>query len=284
MEETVNTLVDLNTVEVSLVDKGANERVFAIMKAETMNDLVKDILEVPLEQEADVIESLVEKDISEDARHSLIGAMRLVQAYKDEAGMREALVSLAELLDFNKPEMEEPSMDQEIVQEETSQDDLNLASVPEEVRAQVEDLWKANKEAVKKAEELEAVLKAERDERLTKEYIVKAKEQYGNIPGHSAEDLGPMLKSLNEHDAKMAEKIEGLLKTMSQVLAKSEVFAEAGVTTQDAGSGKNPESQLDQLAKQYSTENPGVSYAKAYDSVLKSEEGRRLYAEYVQRK
>ena len=284
MEETVNTLVDLNTVEVSLVDKGANKRVFAIMKAETMNDVVKDILEVPLEQESEVIDSLVEKDLSEDARHSLIGAMRLVQAYKDEAGMREALVSLAELLDFNKPEMEEPSMDQEIVQEETSQDDLNLASVPEEVRAQVEDLWKANEEAVKKAEELEAVLKAERDERLTKEYIAKAEAEFGNIPGHGADELGPMLKSLNAHDAEMAGKIEGLLKTMSQVLAKSEVFAEAGVTTQDAGSGKNPESQLDQLATQYSTETPGVSYAKAYDSVLKSEEGRRLYAEYVQGK
>ena len=259
MEETVNTLVDLNTVEVSLVDKGANKRMFAIMKAETMNDVVKDILEVPLEQEAEVIESLVEKDLSEDARHSLIGAMRLVQAYKDETGMREALVSLAELLDFNKPEMEEPSMEQEIVQEETSQDDLNLASVPEEVRAQV-------------------------DERLTKEYIAKAQAEFGNIPGHGADELGPMLKSLNAHDAEMAGKIEGLLKTMSQVLAKSEVFAEAGVTTQDAGSGKSPEAQLEQMATQFSNDNPGVSFAKAYDSVLKSEEGRRLYAEYVQGK
>ena len=175
-------------------------------------------------------------------------------------------------------------MDQEIVQEETSQDDLNLASVPEEVRAQVEDLWKANEVAVKKAEELEAVLKAERDERLTKEYIAKAEAEYGNIPGHSAEDLGPMLKSLNAHDAEMAEKLEGLLKTMSQVLEKSEVFAEAGVTTPDTGTGKSPEAQLDQLAKQYSNDNPGVSYAKSYDLVLKSDEGRRLYAEYVQRK
>jgi len=283
MEETVNTLIDLDTVEVSLVDRGANQRVFAIRKAEQMNDIIKDIIDVPLEQETEVVEALVSKELTDDARHGLIGAMRIVQAYKDEAGMREALVALATLLDFEKPEEEETPMAQEDVEmEKSSEDSINMNDIPDEVRAQVENLWKANEEAVKKAAELEEVLKAERDERLTKEFIAKAAESYGNIPGHTADELGLMVKSLHTHDEEAAKKIEGLLKTVSQVISKSELFVEAGVTVQDQGV-KDPLNQLDSLAQKHRSENPGVSYAKAYDVVMKSDEGRKLYTEYVQR-
>ena len=282
MEETVNTLIDLDTVEVSLVDRGANQRVFAIRKAEQMNDIIKDIIDVPLEQETEVVEALVSKELTDDARHGLIGAMRIVQAYKDEAGMREALVALATLLDFEKPEEEETPMAQEDVEmEKSSEDSINMNDIPDEVRAQVENLWKANEEAVKKAAELEEVLKAERDERLTKEFIAKAAESYGNIPGHTADELGLMVKSLHTHDEEAAKKIEGLLKTVSQVISKSELFVEAGVTVQDQGV-KDPLNQLDSLAQKHCSENPGVSYAKAYDVVMKSDEGRKLYTEYVQ--
>ena len=283
MEETVNTLIDLDTLEVSLVDRGANQRVFAIRKAEQMNDIIKDIIDVPLEQETEVVEALVSKELTDDARHGLIGAMRIVQAYKDEAGMREALVALATLLDFEKPEEEETPMAQEDVEmEKSSEDSINMNDIPDEVRAQVENLWKANEEAVKKAAELEEVLKAERDERLTKEFIAKAAESYGNIPGHTADELGLMVKSLHTHDEEAAKKIEGLLKTVSQVISKSELFVEAGVTVQDQGV-KDPLNQLDSLAQKHRSENPGVSYAKAYDVVMKSDEGRKLYTEYVQR-
>ena len=282
MEETVNTLIDLDTVEVSLVDRGANQRVFAIRKAEQMNDIIKDIIDVPLEQETEVVEALVSKELTDDARHGLIGAMRIVQAYKDEAGMREALVALATLLDFEKPEEEETPMAQEDVEmEKSSEDSINMNDIPDEVRAQVENLWKANEEAVKKAAELEEVLKAERDERLTKEFVAKAAENYGNIPGHTADELGLMVKSLHTHDEEAAKKIEGLLKTVSQVISKSELFVEAGVTVQDQGV-KDPLNQLDSLAQKHCSENPGVSYAKAYDVVMKSDEGRKLYTEYVQ--
>jgi len=267
---------------VSLVDRGANQRVFAIRKAEQMNDIIKDIIDVPLEQETEVVEALVSKELTDDARHGLIGAMRIVQAYKDEAGMREALVALATLLDFEKPEEEETPMAQEDVEmEKSSEDSINMNDIPDEVRAQVENLWKANEEAVKKAAELEEVLKAERDERLTKEFIAKAAESYGNIPGHTADELGLMVKSLHTHDEEAAKKIEGLLKTVSQVISKSELFVEAGVTVQDQGV-KDPLNQLDSLAQKHCSENPGVSYAKAYDVVMKSDEGRKLYTEYVQ--
>ena len=283
MEETVNTLIDLDTVEVSLVDKGANQRVFAIRKAEQMNDIIKDIIDVPLEQETEVVEALVSKELTDDARHGLIGAMRIVQAYKDETGMREALVALATLLDFEKPEQveETPMAQEDAAMEKSSEDSINMNDIPDEVRAQVENLWKANEEAVKKAAELEEVLKAERDERLTKEFISKAAESYGNIPGHTADELGLMVKSLHTHDEEAAKKIEGLLKTVSQVIAKSELFVEAGVTAQDQGV-KDPLNQLDALTQKHCSENPGVSYAKAYDTVMKSDEGRKLYTEYVQ--
>jgi hypothetical protein len=151
MEETVNTLIDLDTVEVSLVDKGANQRVFAIRKAEQMNDIIKDIIDVPLEQETEVVEALVSKELTDDARHGLIGAMRIVQAYKDETGMREALVALATLLDFEKPEQveENPMAQEDVAMEKSSEDSINMNDIPDEVRAQVENLWKANGEEKK---------------------------------------------------------------------------------------------------------------------------------------
>ena len=54
------------------------------------------------------------------------------------------------------------------------------------------------------------------------------------------------------------------------------------MTGQDEGV-KDPLNQLDSLTQKHCSENPGVSYAKAYDVVMKSDEGRKLYTEYVQR-
>ena len=138
-------------------------------------------------------------------------------------------------------------------------------------------MTKAQDEAVAKAKELEEVLKAERDERLTKEYIAKAKEEYENIPGKTSEELGKILKSLNESDAEAAKEIEEILKATNAIIAKSELFVEAGKTTQETED--DAYGKLNNMAKKLS-QDTNISYAKAFTQIM--EANPDLYAEYIQ--
>jgi len=79
---------------------------------------------------------------------------------------------------------------------------FDLSDITEEIRPMVEELWKANEtnaEAIKKAndraEENEKILKAERDERLLKEFITKA-DGFKNLSVKS-DVFGKILKKIS---------------------------------------------------------------------------------------
>ena len=231
---------------------------------------LKNVLDVPLEQEEKVREE-IDKGMSEEAQNAVIGAARILQSFREEDGMDNALIQLAEMLGYNQPQAE-TEMDNDINKQEQE-----TPEIPEEVKKQFEALTKAQDEAVAKAKELEEVLKAERDERLTKEYIAKAKEEYENIPGKTSEELGKILKSLNESDAEAAKEIEEILKATNAIIAKSELFVEAGKTTQETED--DAYGKLNNMAKKLS-QDTNISYAKAFTQIM--EANPDLYAEYIQ--
>lgn len=77
--------------------------------------------------------------------------------------------------------------------------ELDMEKVPEDVRPLAEALWKAQQEAVAKADRLAKELSAERErlqkereERQRQEYIQKAEREFRHLPV-SAQDLGPVL-------------------------------------------------------------------------------------------
>lgn len=152
----------------------------------------------------------------------------------------------------------------------------DLSSLPEAIREPFATLCKQNQEAVEKAAKLEELLKAEQDERLRRDFVQKAENEYTNIPGTSVE-VGLLLKSLHAADAELAAKVEEIFKAVNSQLANSELLREAG-------SSEEPEStsawgQIEKQAAGLVAEGLFNSKAEAVSKVL--ETNPRLYQEYL---
>lgn len=268
-------LTNLDTLEVSLVGRGANKRTFAIRKAgETTMEIDKvtaAILEAPFEYE-DKVEAVLkaEPEMDASAKKQIKQALKLLSAFKDQLS-GPAFKTLAGIVGFKQlGEDGAPS-------DEYGMTEKALKGLSPDAKAQIEALWKANRDEIKKREELETVLKAERDANVRKQYVAKAAAEYAHVPGITAEKLGMLLKSLNDTSKADAEQLEAVLKSVEAAIVSSELFKSNGHTQ---GIDENsPEVKLDKLAKDLvSKSEGGLKYHQAYEKVLKTHP--ELYAEH----
>lgn len=122
-----------------------------------------------------------------------------------------------------------------------------------------------------------------RDEQDTKEFVAKAADLTSNL-GVKAEEFGPVLKSINAANPELATKIEAVLKAANEAVAKGDLFKEAGAESGAAPTGISKSdawAQIETLAEQSVQKGESTSKAAAIDAVLKSADGRRLYAIYT---
>jgi len=154
-----------------------------------------------------------------------------------------------------------------------------------------EDIFKGLPEAVAKMLQEQNVKLADanekiakmRDESETKIFIAKAAELTSNL-GVVAEEFGPVLKSINAANPELAAKVEAVLKTANETVKKGNLFTEIGTTLTGSPTGiaKNDAwSSIQTLAQGLVTKGESKTEADAIDAVLKSEEGRKLYAIYT---
>ncbi|RJQ04429.1 MAG: hypothetical protein C4551_10775 [Bacillota bacterium] len=283
----VTRLRDLEAVEVSLVPRAANKRRFLVMKSETEVDhplekVLKAILETDLEDEAKVDEVLKAAKLSDKGQNAVKGALRLLNAYKDELP-KDILKTLAGLAGYGYPE---PAQKDKGGTDEgksypapTKKADgtWDFSGIPEEVRPMVEALWKEQETAVKKAEELEKVLKAERDERLRKEYVAKAAE-YKHL-AVKPEEFGLVLKAIAEKAPDELAKVEAVLKAADEALGQSALFAEIGRGGEGGGSAM---AKIEKAAGEIVQKDGKLTREQAVARVL--DEHPDLYAEYLREK
>jgi hypothetical protein len=291
------------------VRRGANRKKFAITKSEegSMADkseaieILKAVIETPIEQEPNPAE-IIKAALSDKALAAAKGIVRLASAFKDEPGMSEILGKLGAMAGVDEPKKqdklcpdaakkksEDKNTDTSVVPKKAQADEdkdakgktmaeKSLEDLPEEMRTEVQQLWKSHKEAVEKAAKLEEVLKAERDERLQKEFIAKAASEYGELKADSKE-LGVILKSLHEANPEVAAKMEEVLKSANETIKNADVFQEIG-TSASGSSGGNAWSKIEQMADSLvqKSDKP-LSKAAAIDFVMK--QNPSLYAEYT---
>jgi hypothetical protein len=86
-----NELHDLKVEEVSLVPRGANRKRFLLLKSALGGDsamydetLLDRVLSTDLENESEIEETLKAQGLSDKARNAVKGALRLLNAYRDE--------------------------------------------------------------------------------------------------------------------------------------------------------------------------------------------------------
>jgi len=282
----VNRLKDLDAVEVSLVPRGANKKKFLIFKEDDspMEEILKAVLETELDDENKVEEVLKAAKLSGKAQNAVKGALRLLNAYKDELP-KDIMKTLAELAGYGYPAPTEKAKDKDKDKEKekygypapTKKEDgsYDFSGIPEEVRPAVEALWKEQQEAVKKAEKLEKVLKEERDKQLRKEFIQKAADEFANLPT-KPEEFGLVLKGLAEKAPEEYAKLEGVLKAANEAIEKGALFAEIGRGGMPAGD--SAVAKVEAMAAGLVQKDANLSRMDALAKVLA--ENPQLYEQY----
>ncbi len=123
----------------------------------------------------------------------------------------------------------------------------------------------------RKADEDRKIVKAEREKRETLELEKRATEDLGNLPGESKVKVA-VLKALDSiEDAEVKKSAVEMLK------AHNESFRTAFEERGSRGEGfQKATDALDSMAKKHAADN-SVSYAKAYDAVIQTDDGKKLY-------
>ncbi len=263
---TIKRLKELETHEVSLVDRPANRRTFLVLKNETslkgekdMEDKILSLLDTPFENEEQYLETLKKNEMSDDAIQAIAAAMRLLKPHqKTLTGANVNVVK--ELLGI---EEEAPSVESNEADNDT---ELNIEKVPEDVRAQVEGLFKSQSEAIQKAEELENEINVMKAEKARKEFIEKAGSDFGSVPGTTATALGELLQELTAAAPEAAAKIESILVSVNKAMETSEVLEEAGqATKEETGTAWD---KVEARAIELQKANPDLSVYQARAKVL----------------
>ena len=120
------------------------------------------------------------------------------------------------------------------------------------------------------------------DERQTRQYIEKAAE-LDCLPAET-EELGLILKSIAVVDDATYAKLEAILKMANEVIRQGALFSEMGYS--GSASATSPEDawgQIETLANQIVAKDSSRTPSQAIDEVLKSSEGKRLYALHMGR-
>jgi len=154
-----------------------------------------------------------------------------------------------------------------------------------------EDIYKGLPEAVVKMlkdsaeqnKQMAGQIAKMRDEQDSKEFIAKAATLCSNL-GVSAEEFGPILKSINAANPELAVKVEAVLKAANEAVAKGDLFTEAGAESTGAPTGvaqSDAWAQIEALASQMVVKGDTKTQAEAIAKAMESPEGRRLYAIYT---
>ena len=297
----ITALTDVETLEVSLVPQGANNKKrFPVLKSSetNMSDILHAVIDAPSSEDTKFDQVVKSSALGENAEaaEALKGAMKILNAYSDSISPEDALGVLAKGFGVEKgedEEVEKPGHYEEKAEDE--EDDAEKAEHEEEEEAekaahgdeevekslnssQIEALFKSQREAIAKAEKLEKALMVERDERLRKEFISKARTDFPYVPGKSSEEVGMMLKTLHGLDPAIAGDIEGIFKSVSATIEKAGLLDELGSGMTNRGDGASAYAKLDGMARD-AVQKSGASYAKAFETAMQNHP--ELYSQYL---
>ena len=292
-------LTEVNTVEVSLVRRGANGKRFAIFKEdqmdkETFDDILDQVNDIDLGDD-EVMKALTDamekQELSDRERNALRGAMRLLRGIpgaKLSGDLRKALNTLAQAAGYGAykaPTDKSGHLDEDKDKDMKKQDSgsvkkEDLDGLPDETRAKIEILMKVAEEQKTNQERLEKELKDERDARVVKEFVEQVDSEFQNL-STTADEFGPILKEMNESMSKESyDKVVDILKSADAAVKESKLFDEAGSNL--SGGGSDAHSKLTSLAEELRKSDSSLSPEQAYTKVLDTPAGREIYNTHAQ--
>lgn len=286
--KSINMLTNVQTAEVSLVRRGANNKRIALTKSEDdmdFQELLKTVLATEAEGEASLIKTLKAAKADEDTINAAVANFRLQNGFKDKLS-KDVFGEVAKAAGFElakakaKGEGEEDEDDMPFGDKKKKK--VAKSHVPADMPPEMKAIFKSQQdemEALRKENaETAEILKAERAERVRKEYIQKCAADYTHVPGMNAEQMGEMLQKAYEVSEEFGAQLEKTWTDTHEAVKKSTMLANQGVIqTNDGSSGAW--SKMQSLAKELVQKTEGLSEAKALDVVMK--ENPELYQEYL---
>jgi len=191
-------------------------------------------------------------------------ALRLLGKYKDQAGLKDVVKALVELLgeEYGYPEPKK----------------VAKAEIDPETQAQIDMLIKSKEKLETEIQKAQADAAHERDLRLQREYLEKA-QSFKNVPG-KPEELAAILKRLAEKDPELYGKVEGLLAGVNTSLEKSALLQEFGTSQVRETAGTAAEEVM-RLASELVQKSGGkLDFPQAVAQVEKT--APDLYLRYTQ--
>jgi hypothetical protein len=255
-----NRLTDLNVEFVSLVDRAAVRNAenptepqrFLVWKAERGDPTTDPTQGGSMTPEEAAALAKAEKDTT-DAQAALA---------KSETEKAELTARVETLEKAAKPE--------------PSTEEIDKADLPPAVVARLEKAETEAQELRKSAEEATSLAKAERDIRVTREFVAKA-EKFTSLTVDPAV-FGPVLKSASEKlTADESAELDRVLKAADEQLRQSGLLKEAGVSGDAKATG--PEGELAQKAEELRKADPSLTDARARIKVMEGD--KRLQQAYL---
>jgi len=252
----ITSLKDVKTLEVSLVERGANlKRRFPLMKArgETMGEILVEVLKAEGQSEAVLkLESMLKEEMPEDAKAAIMAAMKLLEAFSDIMPVGDALAALggASGEEVEAAE-EEPDEEDEAEKAEDEEDDelkKTLDNLPPAAQAAIDAIWKDREELVAKSAKLEKDLGEEIAKRSRREYLGKAEKTLCNIPGHSLDEVVDLMIEVKATNEELGARVEKALEASSAALQGGALLVEAGRSVPDT-TGGDPWAKIQKIAK-----------------------------------
>ena len=283
----ITSLKDVKTLEVSLVERGANlKRRFHFMKArgDTMGEILVEVLKAEGQSEAvQKLESMLKEEMPEDAKAAILAAMKLLEAFSDIMPVGDALAALGgasgEEVEVEAAE-EEPEEDEAEKMEDEEEDEIKktLDNLPPAAQAAIDAIWKDREELVAKSAELEKSLGEEIAKRSRREYLAKAEKSLCNIPGHSLEEVVDLMIEVKATNEELGARVEKALESSSAALQGGALLVEAGRSVPDT-SGGDPWAKIQKIAKSEVEKSAGsLTMPQAIAKTIQTNPA--LYAEY----
>lgn len=151
------------------------------------------------------------------------------------------------------------------------------AAVPEEVRKELDDLKKRLDESEAKARAAETTAKTEREARQRVELTKRATEEFANLQG-TLEDKVEMLKAVEGLPDKERDAVLKQLKTVNDGISPLLKQIGSDVSTSDTPS--HAWGKIEKASKELAS-SQNISFAKAQDQYLQTEQGQKDYAAYL---
>lgn len=308
----LTSLEDPQWSELSLVKRGANKKKrFPITKGAemiTLEEVLKTVLEGEIESETELEEIFKAAKVSEKGVAAAKGALRLLEAFKDElpAGIVAKLAKIAGMKAEGEEEEKKPgfmfpdkankaefdawleAMPEDLkksftIEDEPEEENMDTKNLPDEVQAILKEREDELSELKTKNEKIEKELAEAKDKRELAEWTAKAEKDCSHYPGKSVEEMGQMLKSLNDADPELAKAQFESMKQASEALKSSVLLKESGAGGAQAGGG-DAWSQIEKLADGLVEKSGDLDFTKekAINTVLESDRGQALYKQYLE--